>query len=100
MDIPSYKWDSRTMKTNVHLIVWGNGAVRQVDIPDEELAVLNTPGEALEKIFYYGQNDFQPQNLPSVSTGDVAEWDGKLFKCLPVGWKEISREEFDVYRKG
>jgi hypothetical protein len=50
----------------------------------------------LERIFYWGQNDFQPvKEMASVSVGDVVECFGKYYKVASTGFNEISKEELD-----
>lgn len=49
----------------------------------------------LELVFKWGQNDFQPRQCPSVSVGDVAQLGHRYFMVMPVGWGEISKDEFD-----
>ena len=73
------------VKTSNHLDY--RSFVRNVDVPVEE--VTSNVMEVLEKIFYYGQNDFQPKQSPSVSVGDVAVVNDKYYLCESFGWKEI-----------
>lgn len=75
-----------------------NGENRKVDVPD---AVLNgNPDNDLEKIFYYGQNDFQPvKNNCSVSTGDFIEYKNKLYLVMGVGFKKVSQKQMDDFMK-
>lgn len=70
---------------------------RLVDVPNEE--VVSDDMQLLERIFYWGQNDFQPRQCCSVSMGDVAEIDGIFYLCCAVGWKAITREELEEYKK-
>ena len=80
----------------VHLLAFADGDIREVNVPDEEAAA--TLMGALESIFYYGQNDFQPvAGKPSVSMGDVAVVEGRYFLCKAVGWTEMTAEEFQSY---
>jgi hypothetical protein len=76
------------MKYLVHLLAFSNGKLREVELPHEV-------EPSLEQIYKYGQNDFQPQQLPSVSVGDVVQFENKLFVALPVGFKEVTIEEFN-----
>lgn len=79
--------------------------IRQVFVPGEIPVYTEV---LLEKIFYYGQNDFQDQ-LPeehrhghwccSVSVGDVLELNGSYFLCDRIGWKKMTLVEFERYRK-
>ena len=84
----------------VHMLAFADegdrSKVRQVEIPDNEWATAKDIYEILELVFRYGQNDFQPKLLPSVSVGDVAEPEmNKYYMCAPMGWEEMSKEEFD-----
>lgn len=70
---------------------------REVDIPSEEVAKIHpgrfteeARGSLLELVFYYGQNDFQPKPIRSVSCGDVIKLpDGSLHKVLGVGFEAL-----------
>jgi len=83
------------MKYNVYMIAFKTKAdVRVVDVPEEEIAGKDEEG-VLDKIFYYGQNEFQSRLFPSVSVGDVIEKGDKLFMVLCAGFAEMTRQEFD-----
>jgi hypothetical protein len=74
-----------------------NGQERNVLIDSDEIA--NATDEAkLELIFLYGQNDNQPQQMRSVSVGDVAFIfsDGKpqRYVCEDVGWRKLTLAEY------
>lgn len=94
------------MKIAVHMFAFANGAIRWVEIPQDVVPVLHTAKDWLEMVFHYGQNDFQPQPMPSVSMGDVVELhkDGQTFwRCEACGWKPVSKADFDLmksYAKG
>ena len=77
----------------VELVTFESGRIRQVTVPD--LEVVGQPQDVvLAKVWYYGQNDFcvlsdQPQQLPSVSMGDVIRLpDGRRMRVLPVGFED------------
>jgi hypothetical protein len=60
----------KTLRYKVELRAFGDGAIREVKLPartfkDKPLQEIRTA------IFAHGQNDRQPQSLPSVSVGDV-----------------------------
>lgn len=74
-------------KFNVHMTAYEPARVRVVEIPDDRL--FDSVDHDLELIFMYGQNDFQPQNMCSVSVGDMVEYKGKLYTCAPNGWDEV-----------
>jgi hypothetical protein len=75
------------------------GEVRTVDVPDHEWqeackldaqARSGMPSAALEKVFYYGQNDVQNvAQRCSVSVGDAICIDGKLFRVDGVGFSRM-----------
>jgi hypothetical protein len=83
------------MSETFEVLLWGsrsdhNPDVRKVHVaePDEELWGL------LEQIFYYGQNDVQPNSdLRSVSVGDFVKVNGEYFVCEPVGWSRFATGE-------
>jgi hypothetical protein len=72
------------------------GEVREVDVPNEELANASLD-EHLERIFYWGQNDFQPKQCPSVSCGDVIELNDEHWLVRPVGFHRLSNAEYQLY---
>jgi len=91
------------MFVKVHMLAFMEGTIRPVEIPpttdlmpDRALSPIRA---LLETVFYYGQNDVQPvHRCCSVSTGDVAEHEGKFYLCCLVGWRELSGEEFLAYK--
>ena len=84
------------MKYKVHMLAFGSpNEFRVVEVAEPSQ---NTK-ELLEQIFHFGQNDFQPQNHPSVSVGDVVELDGSAYHLVcGTGFRELSRVEFIQYR--
>jgi hypothetical protein len=95
------------MIVTVRLLAFREGDLRSVQIPDalDRVKHVGPDAEAgkinfiLERVFFYGQNDHQPQELPSVSMGDVAELWGKHYLCCSWGWKELSEQEYQDYLK-
>ncbi len=69
--------------------------VRIVEVPDDEIENLPDSG-ILEKIFHYGQNDFQPQEiLPSVSVGDIIKLrQHEYWMVLATGFRKLTLQEF------
>lgn len=64
------------------------GIIREVTIPDENKG--NDVMVTLEKVFHWGQNDFQPiDGSPSVSVGDIVIHGSKYFMVAPVGFREL-----------
>ena len=85
------------MKFNVHMTAFMNGEIREVNVPDEELN--GDVHDDLERIFYWGQNDFQPiKDRCSVSSGDVIDYNGQLYLILMAGFRKLSAEQFEHYK--
>jgi hypothetical protein len=80
-------WEDK-MIVKVRMLAFGNGEIREVEIPDD-----TTPENILNQVFHFGQNDFQPKNCPSVSVGDVIEYDG-LQMVVSVGFMKITEQQY------
>ena len=72
-----------------------DSGIRYVDVPDSKIPSANMAlnnevalMSALDKVFYYGQNDFQPKQQRSVSVGDVVRLYGQRWTVAMVGWKQ------------
>ena len=80
------------MKVQAFLYAFQNGAVREIDIPDDVIPEGADDEILLALAFKYGQNDFQPvRGRCSVSVNDVVELrPGVAFRCLNVGWEEAT----------
>lgn len=90
------------MKFRVHLLAFSDpGTIREVEVP--ETALSDDRIQTLEQVFYFGQNDFQPQELPSVSMGDVIEYhdgrDLRLYMVVSRGFEEIGPVLFGTYQR-
>ena len=88
------------MKVQVEMLAYHNepNKTRGVDVgtydPADGLDAL------LNKVFYYGQNDFQPIiNCCSVSVGDVINFEGQKYLILPIGFQRMTPEEYKEYRE-
>lgn len=68
--------------------------VRTVSVPRDRFRQKKTLNEKLDLIFYFGQNDFQPQELPSVSMGDVIRFKGDRYLILSLGFRKLKDSEF------
>jgi len=71
---------------------------RFVEIPDDKRIDDLPIAEALELVFRYGQNDFQPKPMPSVSAGDAIYFKGSVYYVAGVGFIEITGEEIAEIR--
>ena len=72
---------------------------RTVEIPSHDIREFNK-GNTFHKlgmIYYYGQNDFQPRECPSVSMGDVIELDNELWLVKASGFRKLMLDEFQKY---
>jgi hypothetical protein len=70
---------------------FGNGEERPVNIPDP--APESIP-EALELVFYWGQNENQPVSQRySVSVGDIINLQGEYYGVCPMGFRRLTEEE-------
>lgn len=84
------------MQITVYMLAFGDAVPipeRIVDVP-EDFPVCETPEQtvtaALDKVYYYGQNDFQPKPIRSVSAGDVIELpDGSLHRVRGMGFESL-----------
>lgn len=87
------------MKFNVHLTAFKRHGhqIRQVEVPDAECN-----GDAdfvLNRIYWWGQNESQPQNIRSISAGDIIEYKKKLYLILMAGFREVSKIELEEFKK-
>ena len=69
------------------------GVIRNVKVPTEKLKDLEKH-LILELVFHYGQNDFQPQDHPSVSVGDIILYNEERWMVAGFGFKQITSEEW------
>lgn len=73
--------------------------IREVEVPIQEVAQQDL-NSVLEAIFKYGQNDFQPKDIRSVSVGDVielvtptSEYKGVYYAVGGLGFVKIKSPE-------
>jgi hypothetical protein len=69
--------------------------VRMVHVPGDPLPV----ERALSQIFRYGQNDFQPMRMRSVSVGDVIVVGDVPYLVQNVGFLKMSNTEFEGFKE-
>ena len=71
---------------------FGDGEMRTVVIPTEELT--GTVEADLNKIYHYGQNGIAivEQKLPSVSVGDIIQYDDALHIVRNTGFTKLEGE--------
>jgi len=82
------------MIVKVHMLAFcDKGTVREVDIADRFLSL--PAKEVLGEVFKMGQNDFQPKQIPSVSMGDVIEYENQYWEIKAVGFNLIGKERFE-----
>lgn len=75
-------------KVIVH--AFGNPTLREVDVP-WHMIVGAEMTDALDAIFHYGQNDFQPKKCPSVSVGDFILVFDDVYEVKDFGFTKLER---------
>ena len=92
------------MEITVHLLAFddtGPIPTRIVDLPDDMVGESDQAGHLLDLTFYFGQNDFQPKPVRSVSVGDVIELpDGALHRVLGIGFESLGDRELSSLERG
>ena len=88
------------MKYKVHMLAFcKKGTVREVEVPNGALPLGVPPHllapSILELIFHYGQNDFQPKEICSVSVGDIVQDGDQYFEVRMAGFRALTQVEFD-----
>lgn len=87
-----------TVSYEVELHAFGEQGqtIRTVDIPLTEVGGIDCRRDLLEVtrdilglIFHYGQNDFQPKPVRSVSVGDIVRLAGERFVVKGIGWMKV-----------
>lgn len=76
---------------------FNDGQYRNVEVPTSEIT--SDVFSVLDLVFHYGQNMFQPQNAPSVSVGDVINYDRRYFIVAGFGFTEIKSETYEVLKR-
>jgi hypothetical protein len=85
------------MKTfRVGLVSFGTMKSRFVDVPEAELSVASSLNCELDLIYHYGQNDFRPQKMRSVSVGDIIFLADSQYRVESTGFKFLDGAE-DVW---
>ena len=76
-----------------------DGRLQPVNVPNNELANRTTE-QVLERVYVWGQNDFQPvPECCSVSIGDVALYHGRFWILRSYEWVEICPADLEKYAK-
>lgn len=86
------------MKIKALMYAYEDGKEREIEIPDSrwEKASLT---DRLEAAFEFGQNDFQPRHICSVSVGDVIDMAGEgLYLVCGLGFRKMSPEELETWK--
>jgi hypothetical protein len=69
--------------------------VRLVHVPGDPLPAR----QALDLVYRWGQNDFQPMSMRSVSVGDVIVVEDVPYLVLNVGFREMTPTGFEAYKR-
>ena len=90
-----YGFDRYITVFEVEMRAFQEGVIRKVLVPTKELN--GDPHHDLERVFYYGQNDFQPvADRCSVSMGDVVRYKGQRWYCSMVGWQQLPNQTYEA----
>lgn len=84
---------NKTFEVEMHK--FHGGAIRRVDVPADEVRGADDD-QILELVFRYGQNDFQPKQMSSVSVGDVVRLNGKRYRVEPMGFATLRTNPANV----
>lgn len=84
----------------VHLLAFDSEEnLREVTVPAERMEKCTSVDSILDAVFYYGQNDFQPQQMPSVSCGDVIFIEDEIWMVKAFGFQKITPLAYAKYVK-
>ena len=84
--------ERESVEFEVEMVAFQKGVIRAVRVPKDELD--GNPTHDLERIFYWGQNDFQPvAGRCSVSMGDIVRYNGQRWLCAMVGFEHLAGEK-------
>lgn len=84
-----------TIAFEVELNMFCQGAIRIVRVPKHEIGNVSYI-EDLNAIWYWGQNDHQPQKMPSISMGDVIRFRGERYLIMAAGFKRLKEGDITV----
>jgi len=65
--------------------------LREIEIPEEEIPKDWVHADLANLAYKYGQNDFQPRQLPSVSVGDVIVLPGAMVRVSSFGFEFLPK---------
>lgn len=75
----------------VEMNAYQGGVIRKVKVPIADITEDNVE-HSLERIFFWGQNDFQPQkDRYSVSAGDVIRYKGDRYLIKMIGYELLPK---------
>jgi hypothetical protein len=82
----------------VHMLAFRDrGTIREVEVSDG-FGYSSSVSEILQEVYKMGQNEFQQRDCPSVSCGDVIEFEAgeeKYWQVKACGFKGLTQEEFE-----
>jgi hypothetical protein len=80
---------AHTVRVEVEMHAFGKHYTPDGSVPTRIVELPAGEPITLDSVFKYGQNDFQPRELPSVSVGDIIRLNGKRFVVMPMGFTEV-----------
>ena len=86
-----------TTTIQVQQFRFNDGQYRNVEVPNSEIS--ENVNAVLNSVYHYGQNIFQSQDAPSVSVGDVINYDGRYFIVADFGFEQIKSETYEVLKR-
>lgn len=89
-DVNDAAWPVPVAYVQVEMLAFFEGRIRTVEIPAAERFAEKVPMAQLDLVYRYGQNDFQPQRMPSVSMGDVIRLHGKRYRVASMGFEDVT----------
>ena len=85
------------MNFHVEMLAFGRPEeIRIVEVPNDKIT--EDTNRNLEMVFEFGQNEFQPQNHPSVSVGDVIQYNDEKYLVKNIGFKKLTETEYQNYK--
>ena len=110
------EWHKKSATIRVRMMAFATGADEPIIYRDVHIPYLIpqvgggyrrmngskvTTDKLLQMVFEWGQNDFQPQKINSVSAYDVVEIvngsDTELWNVEPMGFRQITEEQFKPF---
>lgn len=81
---------------DVEMLAFGKpNEIRKVNVPDSEIT--EDHAQNLNLVYKYGQNDFQRLPHPSVSVGDVINYNNEKYVVASIGFEKMTAERYESH---